>query len=101
MKPNYKRIYHVTKDGRVYNTKTKRWLKSCYDPSKREGYLRVNLGGTRAYIHRILMECYYPTRNMYKLVVDHINGNRLDNRLCNLEWVTHSENIKRAYRRDK
>jgi len=48
------------------------------------------------YIHRLLAENFIPNPDG-KSFVNHINGNQLDNRLCNLEWSTHSENIKHAY----
>ena len=43
------------------------------------------------YLHRLLMNA--PKDR--KLVVDHINGNGLDNRRCNLQIITQSENIKK------
>lgn len=44
-------------------------------------------------IHRLIAEtmCEKPEG---KYEVDHINRNSLDNRPCNLRWVTHSENMK-------
>lgn len=47
------------------------------------GYIRNNKLGR---LHRYLMNC--PD----DMVVDHINGNKLDNRKCNLRICTHSEN---------
>jgi hypothetical protein len=55
-------------------------------------YLKVKLKGKSYPVHRIiwlLATGEHPDR-----FVDHINGNRLDNRLCNLRLVTKAENAK-------
>lgn len=65
-----------------------------------QGYLRINMhfNGIRKFIpiHRMVAEAYIPNP-MNKREVNHKYGNKKDNRVSQLEWVTKSENNKHAY----
>ncbi|MBL7738438.1 MAG: NUMOD4 motif-containing HNH endonuclease [Chitinophagaceae bacterium] len=64
------------------------------------GYLSIRLSrdsktATR-FVHRLLAETFIE--NPLELpFVNHKDGNKLNNALDNLEWVTHSQNMKHAY----
>ena len=47
-------------------------------------------------IHRLVMLTFKPIPNAEDLTVDHLNHNKRDNSVYNLEWVTQEENLKRA-----
>jgi hypothetical protein len=46
--------------------------------------------------HRLVMKTWRPTAAMDKLTVDHLDHNKRNNSVENLEWVTRAENLKRA-----
>lgn len=66
----------------------------------RFGYETINLwDGTvrRCFqVHRLVAEAFLPNPEA-KPVVDHLDGNKLNNSVNNLEWVSIAENNQRAY----
>jgi len=91
--------YKVSNTGKVWSTKTNRYLK----PARRiNGYLFVCLSQNsivKQYdIHRLVALAHLTRRDRHKIEVNHINGNKEDNKVDNLEWVSSSENKKHAYR---
>lgn len=56
------------------------------------GYVRIGIDGTLYYAHRLAW--LYMTGKDAPNDVDHINGERSDNRFCNLRAVTRSENMQ-------
>lgn len=58
--------------------------------------LRKDLKTFRKYIHQLVAETFLPTHDEGE-VVNHIDGNKCNNCINNLEWVTYSENNQHAY----
>ena len=75
--------------GSVAHRFHKEEILKCHD--NRRGYLNVTFCGKKYYIHRLVAEAFVPNGNRLPQV-DHINGNRHDNRVDNLRWVTESQN---------
>jgi hypothetical protein len=82
--------------GNVYSIKTNKNLRKYLNY---KGYhflgLRVNGVSKKYYIHRLVAMAFIPNQHN-KPQVNHINGNKLDNRVENLEWVTNNENKQHA-----
>lgn len=61
------------------------------------GYHEIILAGKLRRVHRVIAEAFVP-KVEGKEYVNHIDGNKLNNAVSNLEWVTNSENLLHAYR---
>jgi len=84
--------YIITKEGIVINKHNNHVLK----PQKNDkGYLRVIIGHKRYFVHRLVAEKYVKKIDG-KNQVNHKDGNKLNNKYENLEWVNNLENRKHA-----
>ena len=96
---NYEGLYAITSCGKVWSYRTKKFLKPY---GNKNGYLRVDLRKDKErkqfLIHRLVAEAYIPNPNNYD-TVDHIDFDRTNNCVNNLQWMSRSENCgkKRDY----
>ena len=88
--------YEITRDGKVINKHTGHTL--APQPNGK-GYLRVSIGKKLMFIHRLVAEKYIPNPEN-KPQVNHKDGNKLNNCVDNLEWVTNQENRNQAVDND-
>ena len=101
--PSFEGVYQISNFGNVRSLNYGRGnVARVLAPGKSlNGYLFVYLWGSnkskRYSVHRLVAMAFIDNPNC-KPEVNHINGNPLDNRSCNLEWVTNSENKVHSYR---
>lgn len=61
------------------------------------GCLAVRVAAKKAmFVHRLVMETWHPISNPEEMTVDHLDHNKRNNDIRNLEWVAEKENHKRA-----
>lgn len=86
--------YMIDENGNVYNILTKQYLKGSIGDNGYKYYrLSKNNKKTMFYAHRLVAEYYIDNPNNLP-VVNHIDGNKLNNNVNNLEWVSYSENTQ-------
>jgi hypothetical protein len=86
----YEGFYEVSDNGEVRNSRTGRILKQKVE---RNGYVRVHLskdGTARSLLlHRVVANTFIPNPNGL-LTVNHLDEDKTNNRLSNLEWANMS-----------
>ena len=84
--------YSITENGQVFSHKTNKFKKPFVFPT---GYIGITLSKNAVsknyYLHRIVADNYISNPNN-KPQVNHIDGNKVNNSISNLEWVTSSQN---------
>ena len=93
-KPLYiqERIYYVSNTGRVKNKYNKILHAVVGSSGYEEICLCVNYKRYYKRVHRLVAQAFLPNPNNYPCI-NHINGNKLDNNVSNLEWCSTKYNV--------
>lgn len=106
----YEGYYQVSNQGNLRSLDRKVWDSRGYYKNlkgkelkgtlSKVGYYMVSLNKehkiSKEYVHRLVCETFLGKEEHHECV-NHINGDKTDNRVENLEWTTYSENNKHAY----
>ena len=102
--------YYISNLGRAYvinikypNGYLKEGKDFCID---KDGYYRMNYrmdNGKYSFepVHRLVAKLFIPNNDQTKTQVNHVDSNRLNNNMSNLEWVTPKENVYHSYQYGK
>lgn len=90
--------YQISNLGNIKNNKGV--LLAIGKRKTNSGYIQVRLYNNKKYyyryLHRLIATAFLPNPNNYR-TVNHINGNKLDNRISNLEWASDETQQRHAF----
>lgn len=85
--------YTVYSDGRIKSNKKRKVFLKGYDCGR--GYDSIKLNGKNYYRHKVIAECFLDKRPK-GYTVNHKDGNKLNNDVSNLEYISRKQNYKHA-----
>lgn len=96
--------YYATRDGGIVSTKNRKHSRLLRQHPTPNGYLSVclSINGRKITkkVHTLILSAFsYPWGR--RMQCDHINGNRHDNRIANLRWLSARGNVRAAVKRLK
>jgi NUMOD4 motif/HNH endonuclease len=93
------REYVVKRNGTEYVQRAKSRIRKLH--TRKDGYLQTDLNKDAKHknvlIHRLVAEAFIENPNNLK-EVNHIDGDKTNNTVKNLEWVNGSENVQHAFK---
>ena len=92
----YSDNYDASTDGHIRNSRTQRPLREFVG---KDGYLRTQFGGKSRLVHRVIASTFIDNPNNLP-EVNHIDGDKLNNSVDNLEWCTRNDNLRHAYQHE-
>lgn len=91
--------YYISEKGECFNSKTNRFLKGQYSNSGYLNfYLTLSTGKKRLYSHRLVAQYFLNDGKPISegKEVNHKDGNKKNNDKCNLEIISHTNNLRHA-----
>lgn len=95
----FENLYAITEDGNIWSYRYGNFLTPLIHP---QGYLQVVLYNSnklpsRFYIHRLVFEYYGNEILDNTKVINHIDGDKTNNKIFNLEQISNDSNAKHAF----
>lgn len=86
--------YLASSLGRVWSTKTNKYMKPAH---RKDGYLRLHLDKKSWYVHRLIAFTFLEKPPREDFVVNHKDGNKKNNCVENIEWISFNQNVQHAF----